>query len=244
MTHESFDDQQANRPIPVQNFHNNPQKSIILIYGITVLCCLVMAFVDGILHPGYAIKSAIKIALFLLFPLLISKTNPQVIYLQLLRPKKQGLLAACGLGIALYVLILGGFFLVRPFFDFSNIAGALTTNAGVSKDNFLYVSLYISFANSFLEEFFFRGFVFTNLKRLSGKITAYVFSAIIFSLYHVSMMVGWFSPLLFLLVLVGLTAGGILFNWLNEKLDTIYGSWLTHMFANFAINTIAFLLLK
>lgn len=41
-----------------------------------------------------------------------------------------------------------------------------------------------------------------------------------------------------------LPAGGLIFNWLNEKLGCIYGSWLTHMFANFAINTIGFLLLK
>ena len=41
-----------------------------------------------------------------------------------------------------------------------------------------------------------------------------------------------------------LVIGGMIFNWLNEKLDTIYCSWLTHMFANFAINTIGFILLK
>ena len=38
--------------------------------------------------------------------------------------------------------------------------------------------------------------------------------------------------------------GGLILNRLNERLDTIYGSWLTHMFANFAINTIGFMLLK
>jgi membrane protease YdiL (CAAX protease family) len=98
--------------------------------------------------------------------------------------------------------------------------------------------------NSLLEEFFFRGFVFTNLKRLSGRRLAYIFSASVFSLYHVAMMIGWFSPALFLLVMVGLVAGGMIFNWLNEKTDTIYCSWLTHMLANFAINTIGFLLLQ
>ena len=44
--------------------------------------------------------------------------------------------------------------------------------------------------------------------------------------------------------MVGLVIGGVIFNWLNEKLDTIYCSWLTHMFANFAINTIGFILLE
>ena len=95
-----------------------------------------------------------------------------------------------------------------------------------------------------MEEFFFRRFVFTNLKQHSGRKLAYIFSAAAFSLYHVAMMIGWFSPALFLLVMVGLVIGGMIFNWLNEKLDTIYCSWLTHMFANFAINTIGFMLLK
>ena len=220
------------------------KRSIILVLSVAVLCCVAMALVDGILRPGYAVKSAIKIALFLLVPLIASRIDRSVLYLPLLRPKKKGMLPAIALGVGIYGAILGGYFLVSPFFDFSQIAGALTDNAGVTKDNFLYVSLYISFANSFLEEFFFRGFVFTNLKRLSGRNPAYIISATAFSLYHVAMMIGWFSPVLFLLVMVGLVIGGMIFNWLNEKLDTIYCSWLTHMFANFAINTIGFLLLK
>ena len=219
------------------------KKSIPLILIATVLCCTGMALVDGVLRPGYAIKSAIKIALFLLIPLVVTQFDKNIVYLQLLKARKKGLLIAIALGIGLYALILGAYYIVKPYFDFSGIAGALTTNAGVTKENFLYVSLYISFANSFLEEFFFRGFVFTNLKNLSDRKLAYFFSATAFSLYHVAMMLGWFSPVLFLLVVVGLAAGGVIFNWLNEKLNTIYASWLTHMFANFAINTIGFLLL-
>jgi len=220
------------------------KRTITLVLAVTIVCCLIMALVDGVLRPGYAVKSAIKAAMFMLMPLLASKIDKNVCYLSLLRPGKRGLLPAIGLGIGIYAVILGGYFLVASFFDFSQIAGALTENVGVTKENFLYVSIYISFANSFLEEFFFRGFVFTNLKRLSGRRVAYLFSAGIFGLYHVAMMIGWFSAGLFLLVMAGLVIGGMLFNWLNEKLDTIYCSWLTHMFANFAINTIGFILLK
>ena len=220
------------------------KRSTRIVLIVTVICCLAMALIDGVIRPGYAVKSAIKIALFMLIPLIASRLDRSVFYLQLLRPKQKGLLPAIALGVGIYVVILGGYFLVSRFFDFSQIAGALTNNAGVTKENFLYVSLYISFANSFLEEFFFRGFVFTNLKQHSGRKLAYIFSAAAFSMYHVAMMIGWFSPSLFLLVMAGLVIGGMIFNWLNEKLDTIYCSWLTHMFANFAINTIGFMLLK
>ena len=219
------------------------KRRTILILSVTVICCLMMALVDGVLRPGYVVKSAIKITLFMLIPLIASRMDWSILYLSLLRPKRKGLLPAIALGVGIYVVILGGYFLVSPFFDFSQIAGALTDNAGVTKENFLYVSLYISFANSFLEEFFFRGFVFTNLKHHSGRKLAYIFSAAAFSLYHVAMMIGWFSSALFLLVMAGLVIGGMIFNWLNEKLDTIYCSRLTHMFANFAINTIGFMLL-
>ena len=220
------------------------QRKITIVLAVTVVCCLIMALVDGVLRPGYAVKSALKATMFLVMPLLAAKLDKDIRFLPLFRPNKKGLFPAIALGIGVYSLILGGYFLVSPYFDFSQIAGALTKNVGVTKDNFLYVSIYISFANSFLEEFFFRGFVFANLKQLSGRKLAYQFSAGAFSLYHVAMMIGWFAPVLFLLVMVGLVIGGMLFNWLNERLDTIYCSWLTHMFANFAINTIGFILLK
>ncbi|MBQ2750355.1 MAG: CPBP family intramembrane metalloprotease [Clostridia bacterium] len=202
-----------------------------------------MAVVDGILQPGYIVKSAIKIVLFALLPLLFSRWDANLDVKSFLKPQKRGLLISLALGVMLYGVILGAYFLIGPYFDFSAIAGSLTQNAGVTRDNFLYVSLYISFINSFLEEFFFRGFLFSNLKGLLGRGNAYLFSALLFSFYHVAMMIGWFSPFLFVLVMVGLLVGGMIFNRLNESLDSIYASWLTHMFANFAINTIGFMLL-
>lgn len=219
------------------------RKSIFSIVAVTAVCCAAMALVDGVWRPGYALKSAIKLTLFFLLPLLLSLFNKDVLYLKLFRFQKKGILSALGLGIGVYTLILGAYFLISPFFDFSPIAGKLTENAGVSADNFLFVALYISFVNSLLEEFFFRGFVFSNLKRLSSRSLAYWFSSVIFAVYHVAMMTDWFSPALFVLVMAGLTVGGLLFNYLNERLNCVYVSWLVHMFANFSINTIGFLLL-
>lgn len=208
-----------------------------------VLACAVMALVDGVLQPPYALKSGIKLLLFLGLPLVLSLCRKDIAYSSLFHFQKKGFLIALLLGVGIYGLILGAYFIVANWFDFSGIVGQLSRNAGVTRDNFLLVSLYISFVNSLLEEFFFRGFVFTNLKRLHSRKFAYLFSAAAFSLYHVAMMVGWFSPILFLLVMAGLTAGGMIFNYMNERLNTIYCSWLTHMFANFAINTIGFLLM-
>lgn len=219
------------------------QKDRWYVVWIALICCALMTLVDGVWRPGYAVKSVVKIILFLGVPLLACKFCKGLTFWELLRPQKKGLILSVGLGVGLYAVILGGYFILAPFFDFSAIAGSLTENAGVTKDNFLFVSLYISFVNSLLEEFFFRGFLFSNIKPVSRG-GAYLFSSVVFALYHVAMMLGWFSPLLFVLVMLGLTVGGAIFNYLNEKLDTIYCSWLVHMFANFAINTIGFLLLQ
>lgn len=217
------------------------QLWVILLTGL--VCCDIMAVVDGLWQPGYAIKSAVKLAVFGLMPLITTRLWKLIPLKELFVFRKKGFFTALGLGLGIYALILGGYFALRNVFDFSQVAGSLTENAGVTKENFLYVSLYISFVNSLLEEFFFRGFLFRNLKAHS-KPGAYGISAVLFAAYHIAMMIGWFGFGLNALVLLGLTVGGLIFNWLNEKLDCIYGSWLTHMFANFAINTIGFLLLN
>ena len=219
------------------------KRATVIMTGAAVLACGVMALVDGVVQPGYAFKSAIKLALFLALPFGVSRLRKGISFGALFRFQKKGFWIALGLGIGVYALILGGYLIVRNFFDFSGIALTLSRNAGVTKDNFLYVSLYISFINSLLEEFFFRGFLFVNLKGTAGRSFAYLFSSGLFALYHVAMMIGWFSPALFLLVMAGLFIGGMILNTMNEKLGSVYPSWLTHMFANFAINTIGFMLM-
>lgn len=218
------------------------RKTVLWLLAAALVCCTVMAVVDGVLRPPYWLKSLIKLALFLGVPFALSLRLP-LRFGELFRFHRRDVLLALGLGAALYALILGGYFAVRRWFDFSGIADSLSQNAGVTRENFLFVSLYISFINSLLEEFFFRGFLFSNLKALTGRGFSHVFSALAFSAYHAAMMAGWFSPVLFVLVLAGLAVGGILFNRLNERGGSICVSWLVHMGANFAINTVGFILL-
>ena len=218
-------------------------KRIVSLVSVALLCCTVMTLVDGVIRPGYAVKSAIKVVLFLLLPLLLARFDGELEFRALFRFRRRGSGMALGLGLLVYAVILGAYFLLRQVFDFAPIAALLSENAGVDRGNFLFVSLYISFVNSLLEEFFFRGFLFLNLRRRTRRSFAYLFSAALFAAYHVAMMTGWFSPLLFALAMVGLTAGGMMFNALNEREGTVYPSWLVHMFANFAINTVGFILL-
>ena len=214
----------------------------IIICSMVILFCLIMAIVDGILKSDYAVKSAIKLAIFLGFPLLYAYFDKEVQTKHIFVLTKKGFGFALGLGLGVYAVILGGYLTLKNIFDFTAITGALGSGVGVNRENFVFVSIYISFANSFLEEFFFRGFAFLTLKKITTAKFAYIFSSTAFALYHIAMMIGWFSLPVFLIVMAGLFAGGMIFNLLNDKTENIYPSWIVHMFANFAINTVGFML--
>lgn len=220
------------------------KKNVLAICALVLLGCAAMTLVDGVLRPPYAVKSAVKLALFLLAPLLYGYAAGKDGYRALFRIQRRALLRVLALGFGVFALILGAYFALRSVSDFSAVAALLGKNAGVTAENFLWVSLYISFVNSLLEEFFFRGFAFLVLRRYAGERFACVFSALSFALYHTAMMLGWFPPLLFLLALAGLTAGGVLFNLLDARAGTIFPSWAVHIFANLAINTVGFILFK
>ena len=209
---------------------------------LVIIACVIMAIIDAIIQPGYMIKSLIKIIVFLLIPTVYAWWGRDIDLKKLIKPHKKGIFIALMLGVAVYCVVLGAYFIFRNVFDFSALTKSLGETTGVTKSNFLYVSIYISFVNSLLEEFFFRGFSFITLKKETSRGFAYIFSSSSFALYHIAMMIGWFSFPVILLSLIGLFAGGLIFNRFDEKNENIYLSWLLHMFANFATNTIGFIL--
>jgi len=219
------------------------RKRIAWLVGIVTVCCALMALVDGVWRPGYLVKSAVKAVLFAGCPIVYSLLDREIRVRELFRFDKKSVAMALGLGAAVYLVIVGGYFLFGSFFDFSAVADSLMKNAGVSRGNFIWISLYISFVNSLFEEFFFRGLAFLSLRRVASVGFAHGFGAVAFALYHVAMIVGWFSTGTFLLVMAGLAVGALLFQWLDQKTGTLYPSWMAHMCANFAINTIGFILL-
>lgn len=137
-------------------------------------------------------------------------------------------------GIFLYFTIIIGYFMILPFLDFESIKTSLFNGQGIDQSNFIFVALYISFCNSFLEEYFFRGLL------LQSNI---FISALLFSLYHLCMMIGWFNPILLLLAICGLFVVGYVLNLIASKVNGIFSTWIIHMFCNFGINTIGFIIL-
>ena len=217
---------------------NNKFKIIFIV----IISFFIMAIVDAVIVPSYFIKSLIKIILFGLIPIVYFITNKDREIKNIFRINKKELIISLLVGIIVFLIIIGAYFLLGNLFDLSNITSSLTNDIGVSLNNFIYVSIYITIFNSFLEEFFFRGFAFLTLKKYSNLKFSFIFSAITFALYHVAMMITWISIPLLIMTIIGLFIGGLIFNYFNYKYNNLYSSWFIHMFANIAINTIGFIL--
>ena len=209
-----------------------------------VFLSLAVTLVDAFLQPDYVPKVLVKILFFLLLPLFYFGWNKKErpLLKKLFRLNGKTMVQAVLLGLLVCGVIVGGYFCTKSFVDFSQVTGTLQEKHGITGENFIFVSLYISLANSFLEEFFFRGFAFLSLKPYIGRKLAYVFSPALFAFYHGGMLAGMFSSWVFLVLLTGLFVCVCIFNYLNEKSESLYPSWVTHMFANFAINTVGFIL--
>ena len=217
----------------------NRRKAYVLVS--TLVCALAMSLVDGVLQPPYAIKSALKLLLFLCVPLgYFAMFREWKSLKALFLLEKRELLAALVLGIGAFGVITGGYMLISRFFSLEEAILTLTADGGVSPDNFLYVSFYIALVNSLLEEFFFRGYAFLNMKRLTSRGFAYFFSATLFAVYHLGMVSGNGNPLIWGGALILLTASGLILNALNEHSGSILTSWLLHMCANLGINAVGF----
>ena len=202
-----------------------------------LLACAAMSLIEAVLMPPYALKILLRVLLF--------AGAPAVYFLRFPEESPRELFSSASLCMALFLaagsflVLLGGFFQLRAFIDLDAIAAGLTENQNITRDNFLFVALYICLCNSFLEELFFRGFGYLTLRRHWGEGPAQGFSAAAFALYHVTILSGWFPLWLFALLVAGLFVCGILFNLLDRK-GSLFPAWLLHASANAAINLIGF----
>ena len=202
-----------------------------------VIIVLAMMAVEQLLKPDYLIKSALKLLLFgggiFLYAFLSREKISEVLHITGKRPSRKLVVILIGT----YVFLMAGFFLLRGELDLPRIKDALTAKEHLTRENFWIVFLYIIVVNSFLEEAFFRGFLYHALRPF-GTLPAYLAGSFLFAVYHIGIVSGWFGPLMMILCILGLMGAGLFLQYIEEKNDTLLASWMVHAFANLAINTV------
>lgn len=211
----------------------------------SIIACTILFFIEQFIGVKYIIKTAAKLLLFISIPFFygfILKKENLTDVLRIRNINRESFLKGLLFGTAFVIILIGGYYFLSSNIDLNSISLELENKLGINSGNFIYVALYISLINSFLEEFFFRGFVFLNLRENLNKYVSYGFSAFIFSLYHIGIFIKWFNPFIFFLSLAGLIIVGLLFNEMDAKPENILNSWISHIMANCAIMFIGFIM--
>jgi len=212
------------------------QKRAVQIISIAVIACLAMSYIETSLQPGYLIKSICKVILFgggiLMYCFITKQSVSKALNIKRIEHAKSLVLFV----LLAYFTIVIGFFLFKGWMDLASIKESLVQKEGLTKQNCLFIFTYIIFCNSFLEESFFRGFIFKGFKE--NKLVAYLLSGLLFDLYHIGIVGSWFNPLLLIVCIGGLAIAGMVLDFVCEKYDSLLASYLVHGVANLAINTI------
>jgi len=96
---------------------------------------------------------------------------------------------------------------------------------------FLALALFYSVLHSLMEEYYWRGFVFAELKESMAPGLAIALSSLAFMAHHVILLWLYFRSTWWLIPLLsaGVAIGGALWAWLYRRTDSLLGPWLSHM---------------
>lgn len=213
---------------------------VLNVVGISLISCIIFHLVIEYGKLSYNFGALAKILLFGFGAFgiyyILNKENPFKLLLGDINLGYIGKSLVIGFGVLLIVWL--AYFFTKSLINLNVISKELLNNGSIDKGSFPYVALYITVGNSFLEELFFRGFIFLQIYEKGYKKLAYVFSSVLFAFYHVTLIQNWFSPLIIILCLIGLFFGGIIFNVLTVKSKNILNPWIVHVLANVAIVSI------
>lgn len=225
----------------------NLEKKFIILSSL--IACTILYYIEQIIMADYLIKTISKVVLFTLIPYIyikfIKKTNSKKVSFRIIKKTdRKDLKMGFIFGIVSFIIIIATYYILGSTIDMQSIAAELQNKSKITPANFIFVGLYITFGNSFLEEFFFRGFVFLNLYEKNFKKLSYIYSSVLFGIYHIAIFKTWFRIELIALALFGLITVGFVFNWLDTKSENFINSWIVHIFADTAIILIGLKMFK
>jgi membrane protease YdiL (CAAX protease family) len=194
----------------------------------------------------YALGKTIQFTFPLFWVLVIERRRPVWS-----RPGAAGLgagfafgLAVFAAGVALYLAWL------KPAGFLQEAAGEIQKKiAGFGVRSiaaYLALGAFYSVIHSFLEEYYWRWFVFGQLRVITAWRTAVGVSSVGFMAHHVILLAtyfGWSSPAAYLFSLA-VAVGGAFWAWLYHRSRSLYGPWLSHLLIDAAIFAVGYDLVR
>jgi membrane protease YdiL (CAAX protease family) len=99
------------------------------------------------------------------------------------------------------------------------------------------LGLFYALVHSLLEEYYWRWFVFGELRRVARFWPAAIVSSLGFMAHHVILLgiyFGFASPLTWLFA-ISVAVGGLIWAWIYERTGNLYGAWISHLLVDAGI---------
>lgn len=114
-----------------------------------------------------------------------------------------------------------------------------------SWQKFLGLSLFYALVHSLLEEYYYRWFVFGQLRHVTKLGPAVVISGLAFMGHHVIVLSHYFGGLtpLTLFLSFSISIGGMIWAWQYEKSRSLIGPWMSHLLVDTGIFAIGYVVL-
>ncbi len=166
-------------------------------------------------------------------------------------PEKRGIRLGLAFGLLVVVAMLGLYFgWLEPSGYLKGVQEAVVakvTDLGLlSLWKYVAVGVFYSLAHSLLEEYYWRWFVFAQLRHRLSLGWAIGISSVGFMAHHVILLAtffGWTSPLAYLCS-AGVAIGGGAWAWIYDRSGSLIGPWLSHMLVDAGIFLIGYNLVR
>ncbi|MCS1411132.1 MAG: hypothetical protein M2R45_04328 [Verrucomicrobia subdivision 3 bacterium] len=99
-------------------------------------------------------------------------------------------------------------------------------------------ALVLSFGHSLLEEYYWRGFVFGQLRHVVPLFMAHLLAGVAFALHHLIVCTQYFPLGLGLFTGSAVVIGGMVWSWLYVRHGHFYGAWVSHLIVDLILMTI------
>lgn len=189
---------------------------------------------------GYWIGWAFRLTSHFGLPMLWERSPKRAILAPFkITDRKKTLVWSCAGALLASVTIAGLYLLLKPQFDPLQIRAEVAKLYPITKPVYLLVGLSISFLNPFMEEFYWRGFLYRKYAEKGGGLWV----GVLFALHHYVIFHDWFATLPLWISTAGLAVVGVGFNWLYKQTGNLYACLSTHVAADIAIILIGYQLL-
>jgi membrane protease YdiL (CAAX protease family) len=119
--------------------------------------------------------------------------------------------------------------------SFESLRGMLLSAGVDSGYKYLLLVTYLTLINSLIEEYVFRWYFMTQLKKLVPGMIAVFLSAIIFTVHHSVVLTAYLPWYFNVLASLGVFTGGLLWSYLYYRYQSIWPSYVSHIGADIGV---------